>query len=488
MKTVFLEKNSTSEFNISNIKKAFIGADLVFRTVNDDLVSRIYFDSAASNLALKPAQKITQNFLNYYSNTHSTVHLTAKISNEMMKWAQKRIKNFVGVDDNYSAVFLGSGTTAVMNRLASGLSKLRPDKKTVVVSIMEHHSNDLPHRSQGNEIIYLPVILEDGTHKGIQLQDLEKVLIEQDGNVNYVSITGASNVTGIITPIYDIAKLAHKYGAYIIVDGAQLIAHCPVKLIQEDIDKSIDFFVFSGHKIYAPGTPGVLVGRNDLLQKMVPEYYGGGMVDSVSVHEYELANSILDREQAGTPNIPGIITIASTLDFLDQIGMDKIYIKEEELTRYLIHKMAGIPKISMYPKNSVGPRIGVVSFNILGFPHQLLSKVLNDYFGIAVRNDCFCAHPYVRECLLDELWDIENEDEVNFFKGMVRVSLGLYSTKKEIEVLIKALEYIVQNLDFYLTQYSANKEGIYQHKLKEIDIKDSFDINQELKENFSPYL
>jgi cysteine desulfurase / selenocysteine lyase len=487
MKTAFLKKNLNNEIDLCKIKDAFIGTDLIFKTIDNKLVNRIYLDSAASSLALKSSQIITQKFLKFYSNTHSTVHLTAEISNEMMEWSQERIIQFVGADKDYSAIFIGSGATAPINRIAKGLSQIRPNKKTIVLSIMEHHSNDLPHRMKDNKIVYLSVLNNSGDYKGIQLTDLENILIEENGNVNYVSVTGASNVTGHITPIYDIAKLAHKYGAYIIVDGAQLIAHSPVKLIQEDPEKSIDFFVFSGHKIYTPGSPGVLIGRNDLLEKMSPESYGGGMVDSVSLFDFELSSSIIDREQAGTPNITGIISIAATVDFLDRIGMDLIYKKEIELTSYFLNRMSEISKVKIYPNTNLELKIGVISFNINGMPHQLLAKVLNDYFGIAVRNDCFCAHPFVRECLIDELWDLENEKEVRLYKGMVRASLGLYSSKEDIDTFIDALKEIEINFEFYSSQYRETN-NIYEHISKSINAKDYFDINKELTENISPYI
>lgn len=481
------EKKVTKNTDLTYIGDAFIGTNLLVETIQGEFVKRVYFDSAASTLALKPSQTIMQNFLNYYSNSHSSVHLTAKISTQLVEWAQDRIKRFVGADEHYSTIFIGSGTTAVMNRLAAGLSKLRPNRKTVLLSIMEHHSNDLPHRLSGNQVIHLNVIDEEGAFVGIDLKKLENILIEQNGNVNYISITGASNVTGNIIPIHDIAEIAHKYDAYIIVDGAQLISHSPVQLVNDNPSRSIDFFIFSGHKMYSPGTPGVLVGKSDLLQKMTPEYYGGGMVNAVSTYDFELATSVSDKEHAGTLNIPGILTIAATIEFMSKIGMENVYEKEIKLTNYLIKEIAEIPGISIYPKKNDGNKIGIVSFNLIGVPHQLLATVLNDYFGIAVRNDCFCAHPFVRECLKEELWNIEDEDQIDLFKGMVRVSLGIYSTKADVDLLITALKKITSNSEFYFSHYKKNDQKQFKHLTFERKLTEYFDIDQEMERCFTPY-
>ena len=473
--------------NFSKMNDAFIGGDLTQINVENKEVKRIYFDSAASNLALKPAQDLTQDFLKYYSNTHSTVHLTAQISNDIILWAQERIKKFVGADNTYTTAFIGNGTTAVMNRLAAGLRKLRPEKKKVLITMMEHHSNDLPHRQQNNEIIHLSLRNEAGDYIGVQLQEIEKILQQHQGEINYISITGASNVTGDITPIYDIAALAHQYDAYIIVDGAQLVAHSPVEIKQLDENRSIDFFVFSGHKVYTPGSPGVLIAKNEILKQMEPEYYGGGMVAEVNTHDFSLASSLFDRENAGTLNIPGIISLATTLEFLDRIGMENILEKEIRLTQYFLTQIQEVPNIQVYNSlNDENRQIGVVSFNMKQVPHQLLASILNDFFGIAVRNDCFCAHPYVRECIVEDLWDIEDEAHVDLFQGMVRASFGLYSTKEEIDFLLKALLKISSNLEFYQSQYVLDEHKKYHHIFYQNENK--FDIAHKLEYHLEPFL
>ena len=163
--------------------------------------------------------------------------------------------------------FSGSGTTSGMNRIARTLNQYRPSKDMVLVSIMEHHSNDLPHRKHG-EVMHIPVDTHESKMGCIDINLLEKYLIKYSNRVNYVSVTGISNVTGIINPINDVAKQAHKYGAYIIVDAAQLAAHVPIRMSGfSDPDMNIDALVFSGHKTYAPGSPGVVIAKKSFYLK-----------------------------------------------------------------------------------------------------------------------------------------------------------------------------------------------------------------------------
>ncbi|MET1256288.1 aminotransferase class V-fold PLP-dependent enzyme [Aliikangiella maris] len=471
----------------NKIGSAFLGMDILYHDAHNKPRTRIYLDSAASTLALAPAQQATQQFLKYYSNTHSSVHLTAKISSEVVNWAQKSILSFFGASEGYDVVFQGSGATSPLNRLAKGMRTLQKDKKIVMVSLMEHHSNDLPHRVHDNNVIHIPVYDKNGEFIGIDLDTIEALCKEYEGQINYIAVTAASNVSGHISPIHDIAEIAHKYGAYIVVDGAQIAAHSPLQLNQQDPARSIDFFVFSGHKTYAPGSPGVLIAKTELLNQLEPEFYGGGMVAEVSQYNYQVASQSFDKEHAGTINIPGIFMLASVLAFLDKLGMEKIYQEECELTEYLISQLTNIPEVKVYADTLKKQRIGAVSFNLKDMPHELLSLILNDYFAIAVRNDCFCAHPFVRECLVDELWDIEDEEDLPLYRGMVRASIGLYTTKEHIDALCEALKEIVTKRDFYISQYERTRDNHFTHKTFSINTNAHFDISKTLDQIFSPY-
>ncbi|MCD6065062.1 MAG: Cysteine desulfurase [Flavipsychrobacter sp.] len=460
------------------IKNLFIGSDLEVVNAEGKKIRRIYLDSAASTLALAPAQEAAQKLLRYYSNTHSSVHLTARICSNVVDWAQQAVLKFVNGDHNFCGVFMGSGATAPLNRLAQGLSLLRPERKIILLSLMEHHSNDLPHRQNDNEVIHLSPYNADGEFSGIDLGELEQLLCKHKGQVNYVAVTAASNVTGHLMPIYDIAELAHKHGVYIVVDAAQLAAHAQIDVSQNGTSRSIDFLVLSGHKIYTPGSPGVLVAKRDLLQRMEPALFGGGMVSGVTRSTFEFSDNLIEREQAGTVNVPGIFALAFTLEFLRGMDLHLIYQKELRLTNLLVEGLSKIEGVKVYGSGSHMARIGAVSFNVTDVPHELLATVLNDYFGIAVRSGCFCAHPFVREFLLEDLWDIEDENNVRSFQGMVRASLGLYNDESDIATFIAAIESIVHKRSAYEHNYEKLDDGSFIHRNFSMDTSSYFDIEQ----------
>ncbi len=372
---------------------------------------------------------------------------------------------------------------------------LQPDKDTAIISIMEHHSNDLPHRKHMQNVIHVPV---EGLHENkmcISLPKLEAALQEGQGRVNYVSITAVSNVTGIINPIHEIARLAHKYGALIMIDGAQSAAHLPTQLFQaDDPEASIDAFVFSGHKTYSPGSPGVVIARMDHLIKIEPEEVGGGMVERVLEDRYQVKAEFPDREEAGTPNIPGAITLATTIEILDRIGMDLLLEEEDEVLTAALTAMGKIPEITVYggTDTKVCPRAASISFNVQSLDHGLVAAVLNDTFNIAVRNQCFCAHPYVKEMMSEDLEQVfgtinfgDMSPEFMRKAGMVRASFGLYSTREDVEALINALRDIIKNADKYSDHYEINSNNDYVHKTYRPVHAEIFDVERAVDDYLS---
>ena len=253
-----------------------------------------------------------------------------------------------------------------------------------------------------------------------------------------------------------------------------MAAHLPVKMSGHSNPlRNIDALVFSGHKTYVPGSPGAVICRKDILSSMEPEEVGGGMVDQVHVTRYTVTDVFPDREEAGTPNIPGAIGLAAAIDVLDKIGMDFIFDEETELINNALEQIKAIDGVVIYGETNcdICPRAASISFNVRGMDHGMVAAILNDYHNIAVRNECFCAHPYVKEMIIDELEysreEIEEMEIDTMFKvkaGMVRASFGLYSTEKDIDALVKALKDIVKNNAAYTEQYILDKEGIYKHK------------------------
>lgn len=480
-------KSITGKALLDKIRTDFIGLDTKYEIVGGTQTRRVYLDSTASSLMLRPAAQISADFMRHYSNTHSKLHHSAHISTSAYDWAHARVLSFLGADPSiYTCFFTGSGTTGGINRMARVFRDAQPDKDTAIISIMEHHSNDLPHRKHMKYVHHIPVEGLDENQMCISLPKLEAALRDGDGRVSYVSITAVSNVTGIINPIHDIARLAHKYGALIMVDGAQSVAHLPTQMFyHDDPEACIDALVFSGHKTYTPGSPGVVVARKDHLLSIEPEEVGGGMVDRVMEDRYLVKETFPDREEAGTPNIPGAIALATTIEILDRIGMQTLLEEEDKVLEEAIRKMAEMPEITVYGGTDLKtcPRAASISFNITGIDHGLVGAILNDYFNIAVRNQCFCAHPYVKEMMSDVL--LAEFGEIDFGNmspefmrkaGMVRASFGLYSTHEDVTLLIGALKDIIKNVDTYKLEYKLNSENDYVHTSYKVDDEGIFNI------------
>jgi selenocysteine lyase/cysteine desulfurase len=481
---------------LDKIRADFIGLDTQYKNVRGEDTRRIYLDSTASSLMMRPAAKVVDGFMAHYSNTHSNLHHSAHVSTNAYDWAHKRILSFLGApEDQYTCFFTGSGTTGGINRMARVFRDLNPDKDTAIISIMEHHSNDLPHRKHMNKVIHVPVDNLEENMMCISLPKLELALKEAAGKVNYVSITAVSNVTGIINPIHDIARLTHKYGALIMIDGAQSVAHLPTQIFHpDDPDACIDALVFSGHKTYSPGSPGVVIARKDHLLCIEPEEVGGGMVERVLEDRYQVKENFPDREEAGTPNIPGAIALASTIEVLDRIGMQLLVEEEDFVMIQALEAMADIPELIVYggTDHSICPRAASISFNVSGMDHGLVAAVLNDHYNIAVRNQCFCAHPYVKEMMSKDLE--KNFGEIDFGNmspefmrkaGMVRASFGLYSTLEDVQSLITALKYIINHADEFEKQYKINDENDYQHLTYGLKADDIFSIESALDDYLS---
>lgn len=452
---------------LASVERDFIGLDQHCVRADGRLGPRHYLDSAASTLMMGLANTATQQFLPHYANPHTSAHDAARSSARALEWAAGTVLDFLGAGTTYTCVFQGSGTTAVSNRLARSLAALRPERPLVLVALTEHHSNDLPHRRHSS--VRHIGMHEAGAQAGtVSLEDLERQLAAAGGQVNYVAVTAVSNVTGIVNPLAQMARLAHHYGALLVVDASQAVVHMPIVLGDGAGDDAVDALMFSGHKAYAPGSPGVLVMRKDLLAQSMPEEIGGGAVDSVSCHDFTVKPGFPEREQAGTPNVPGAVTLGTALTVLMAIGMERIHVVETALLRSAIARLAQIPSVRQYgPAPAVG-RIGCISFNLDGVPHGLTAAVLNDYHGVAVRNGCFCAHPYVASLLEEEFYQLEGSDEAALEqtlqerRGMVRASFGLYTVEADIDALVAGLEDIVRRGDFFRQAYQAGPDGVFR--------------------------
>jgi len=454
---------------LASLQNNFIGRDTEYPTVDGKRGPRIYLDSAASTLMMGPAYNVGHEFLVHYASTHSDLHYAARGASHAFEWAHERVLEFVGASpDNYCTFFAGSGATAGFNRMAASLSRARPERSVVLVSEMEHHSNDLPHRHHSSQVIHIPCAGEFERYGGLDMDKLRAICDEHGENINYIAVTGASNVSGAITPLAEVAELMHAVGAYLLVDASQMIAHAPVSMDDADID----VLVFSGHKIYAPGSPGAVIAKKSLLNAIKPAELGGGMVDDVYIAEYMPTATLPDREEAGTPNIVGAITLGAVLDLLTRVGMDKVREKEIDLIDFAWKELSAIEGVILYgPDPADIPRTGTLTFNIKGFDHGLTAAAINDYHNIQVRNGCFCAHPYVRELLKRELWEMDidpdapnAEGDIERKRGIARASLGLYTTRADLEALVAAIRDLAGRREEILSLYEPIGSNGYRHK------------------------
>lgn len=483
----FVAAESDSRLLLQRVAASAVGLDLELPLATGETKRRIYLDSTASTLRLGVVQAVLDRYQPYYANTHSTVHFAARLSTAEYRWAHDMVLDFVNADRAaYTAFFVGSGATGGMNRVAATLARRLPARDVVITSLMEHHSNDLPHRKHFKTVVHAPP--ESGaTSMGcVCLKAIERALEAHKGRVAYVSVTGVSNVTGIINPVHEIAALAHAHGALMVVDAAQMVAHVPIRMSgNADPAEDIDVVVFSGHKIYAPGSPGVVVARRELFEGQEPVEVGGGMVDDVWLDRYTPTAALPDREEAGTPNIPGAIGLGAALYALHKIGMDVVEAEEAAQMRMALERLCALPGIALYGDCDMNryPRAGAISFNVRGMHHALTAAILNDYFNIAVRNQCFCAHPYVREMVTealaaadDALSAAELEALAEMQRGMVRASFGIYTTTADIEALAKALGDIAGRREHYEGLYTQLPNGDYQHNTFRFEPREHFSI------------
>lgn len=468
------------------LKRDFIGLDTGYQLADGRVTRRHYLDSAASTLALGCARDVADQLLSHYANTHSELHFSARIVSHAYDWAHGQALKFVKADpDRYTAFFAGSGCTAPLNRLARILTARRPERDVALVSLMEHHANDLPHRKHAGRVFHIPLTGEAPSLGAVDLAVLARLLEQYSGRVNYVAVSAASNVTGILNPVHDIAELAHAHGAWVVVDASQSLAHAPLATSDSGAaERELDAVVFSGHKLYAPGSPGVAVARRALLEHGEPDEVGGGMVDEVSLVSHQVTGQFPDREEAGTPNILGAVQLGAVLNVLRRVGMEQVCAADQRLLRQTLAELAAIPGIRLYGDTDLSrsPRLGVISFNLAGLEHGLVAAVLNDYYNVAVRNGCFCAHPYVRELLKPELWaldfdpDVEDADAlIEPWLGMARASLGLYTREDDIAALLAGIRDLLARPDHYRALYRMDAEGNFHHRTFHAPAESLFD-------------
>ena len=372
-----------NKYTSKDIKEMMYGIDSLVELADGTKVQAINFDNAATTPPFKAVVDRIQDRLNYYGSIGRGTGQKSFISTNEYVMARKTVLDFVNADQRYT-VFYTNCTTDGMNKLASAL--IRGSDDIVLTTHMEHHANDLPWRERGRTV-YAEV-----DEKGrLVIDDFKRILKMYNGKIKYISVTAASNVTGYVNDVHKIAEIAHEYGAKIIVDGAQIIAHREFSMLGNDRDDNIDFFVFSAHKMYSPYGGGAIVGLIDELNNHIPRLYGGGMIETVT-DDGVFYTEAPDLYEAGSPNYPAVVGMAKAIEILKDIGFDYVLNHEQILLNKAISELSQFPEVTLYgDSDNFEDRMGIVTFTIKDIDNETVSKELADYSAIAVRQAAFCC-------------------------------------------------------------------------------------------------
>ncbi len=373
----------------------------------------IYFDNGATSQTPKVViDAIVDYYSNYNSNIHRGVHALSQEATDKYEAARIKIQKHFNAKHAYE-IILTSGTTESINIVASGFSSLLEEGDEVIVSALEHHSNIVPWQmmcEKAGAILKVLPMKEDGS---LRMDLFDEML---NAKTKLVFCNHVSNALGIINPIESIIHRAHKFGAYVLIDGAQACPH--IKPDVQELD--VDFYVASAHKMCGPTGVGLLYGKQELLE-MLPPYQGGGeMIETVTFEKTTYAG-LPHKFEAGTPNICGGIAFGVAIDYMNAIGFENIQDQEIILLEYATQKLQNIEGLKIY---GTANKTSVISFNI-GEIHPYDIGAILDKLGIAVRTGHHCAQPIM-----------------NFFEipGTVRASMAFYNTKEEIDILVNAVE------------------------------------------------
>ncbi|HAA9029125.1 TPA_asm: cysteine desulfurase [Listeria monocytogenes] len=376
-----------------------------------------YLDNAATSQ--KPKQVI-EALTHYYefdnANVHRGVHTLAARATDAYESARGKVAKFIHAREVAEIIFT-RGTTSAINLVVDSYAEANIEAgDEIVISYLEHHSNLIPWQQlakrKGAVLKYIE-LEEDGT---ISVEQAKKTIGEK---TKIVALAHVSNVLGTITPMKEIAAIAHQFGAVILVDGAQAVPHMEVDVV----DLDADFYAFSGHKMMAPTGIGALYGKRELLDAMEPTEFGGEMIDFVELYD-STWKELPWKFEAGTPIIGGAIALDAAIDYLAEVGLANIHAHEQALASYAIEEMSKIEGITIYGPKDASKRCGLVTFNLEGaHPHDIATILDED--GIAIRAGHHCAQPLMK-------WlDVSSTARASFY---------IYNTKEEIDALIDGLK------------------------------------------------
>ncbi|WP_343611513.1 cysteine desulfurase [Chryseobacterium oranimense] len=398
-------------FDIQEIRSQFT---ILNREVNGKPL--VYLDNAATSQKPDSVLKIwNEYYTELNANVHRGIHTLSQLATEEMELSRRKIQKFINAKHDLEVIFT-KGTTEGLNLIAYILTqKLKKDDE-IIISYLEHHSNIVPWQllceRTGAKLRVIPID-ENGI---LQLNYLDEFLSEK---TKVVSVNQVSNALGIVNPIEEIiARTRKNSDAYIVIDGAQSAPHFEIDVQKMDCD----FFVFSGHKMYAPMGTGILYGKQAILEELPPFHGGGEMIATCSFDGTTYAG-LPFKYEAGTPNVGGNIALGAAVDFIERTGRQNIQNHENALLEYAQKKLLELDGIKIYGEKA--KRTGVVSFNLEGVGISSDVGMILDKMGIAVRTGHHCTQPIM-----------------DFFNiaGTVRASFAVYNTFEEIDKLVEGVQ------------------------------------------------
>jgi selenocysteine lyase/cysteine desulfurase len=467
-------------YDLDYIRCQIIGNNLGFDTPFGER-NILYADYTASGRAVKFIEDKLQNILCSYANTHTEDDYSGKYLTQLFHDALKTIKKLVNAGETGKIISVGSGSTGALQKLQEiigiyvppvtkerifhSIKKTGTDRPVVFIGPYEHHTNELMWREAFVEVVVIGL----DSYGRIDTQDLAEKIQDKgfENRFKIASFSAGSNITGIRTNVYDIAKICHDNDCLIFFDFAAVAPYVEIDM-NKDKESYFDAIFFSPHKFLGgPGSSGILVFREDLYRSdLPPTTAGGGTVDFVGFHAHNFSKDIETREMAGTPPILQTIKAALAMDLKDKIGVNKIGHIEADYTKDFLARMKRIPNLEMVGRVDPEEKIPIISFNIRHKDRILhpkfVTKLLNDLFGIQSRAGCSCAGPY-GHLLLDisdeqssKYRDTIQQGLLGLKPGWVRINIHYTFSRNDVDFLARAIEFVAENGHLFIAKYGFN--------------------------------
>lgn len=478
-----------SEKYFEKFRKNIIGIDQTFVSPYG-IQKLLYADWIASGRLYGPIEKTLQEkFGPFVGNTHTEASETGTLMTNAYHYAHKKIKEHVNAGPHDVIITAGSGFTTVINKfqrilglrvcgkLSAGKCMQESERPVVFISHMEHHSNHTSWFETTADV----VVIGPGEDMLIDLNNLREELEKhKDRKLKIGSFTACSNVTGIRTPIYELARIMHENGGLCFIDFAASAPYDEINMHPGDPMEKLDAIMFSPHKFLGgPATPGILIFDSAIYNSEVPDNPGGGTVDWTNPWgEYKYIDDIELREDGGTPGFLQTIKAALAINLKDQMGVENIHKRENELLTIAFAELDSIPRLKILASNT-RDRLGVISFYFENIHYNLVVKLLNDRYGIQVRGGCACAGTY-GHFLLNVDYEHSrtitskiNTGDLSDKPGWVRLSLHPTMTDIELQTIMAALKEIQKNHEKWARDYRYNnKNNEFRHYKAPADYSD----------------